>query len=127
MKRRITPSIRGQSLVEFALIVPLLLLIVFFLLDVGRAVYYYSVIYNAAREGARYGIIHPADTSGIQAAARELAVGLNAADLTITVTHPSSTTIQVNVLYRFRIITPLVELFLGRNQINLSSTAVMIN
>ena len=126
MKRRTCSSTHGQSLVEFALIVPLLLLIVFMLLDLGRAVYYYSVIYNAAREGARYGIIHPSDTAGIDAAARELAIGLDPSDLIITSSNPSETTIQVTATYRFRIITPLVEIFLGRTQIDLDSTALMI-
>ena len=58
---------RGQSLVEIAILLPLLLLIFMLMLDLGRAVYYYSVIHNAAREGARYGVIHPDDDSaGIQ-------------------------------------------------------------
>ncbi|MBI3748597.1 MAG: pilus assembly protein [Chloroflexi bacterium] len=43
----------GQSLVEFALVFPLFLLLLFGLLDVGRLVYMNSVISQAAREGAR--------------------------------------------------------------------------
>ncbi len=42
----------GQSLVEFAILLPVFLLIVVVIFDLGRAVYYYSVIFNAAREGA---------------------------------------------------------------------------
>ena len=44
---------RGQSLVEFALILPIFLLILFGLFDMGRAVYYWSTINNASREAAR--------------------------------------------------------------------------
>jgi hypothetical protein len=44
---------RGQSLVEFALILPVFLLLLFGLFDMGRAVYYWSTINNAAREAAR--------------------------------------------------------------------------
>jgi Flp pilus assembly protein TadG len=43
----------GQGLVEFALILPILLLVVFGLIDVGRLVFANSVVSQAAREGAR--------------------------------------------------------------------------
>jgi hypothetical protein len=44
---------RGQSLVEFALILPFFLLIIFGLVDMGRAVYLNSTLSQAAREAAR--------------------------------------------------------------------------
>jgi Flp pilus assembly protein TadG len=44
----------GQSLVEFALALPVLLLILLGLADFGRAFYYTTVIANAARFGAEY-------------------------------------------------------------------------
>jgi Flp pilus assembly protein TadG len=44
----------GQSLVELALLLPLLLLILLGLADFGRAFYYTTIISNAAREGAAY-------------------------------------------------------------------------
>lgn len=47
----------GQSLVEFALTLPLLLLMVVVFIDLGRIVYFYSALNNAVREGARYAIV----------------------------------------------------------------------
>jgi len=44
---------RGQALVEFALVLPIFLLILFGTLDVGRLVYTNSAVSQAAREGAR--------------------------------------------------------------------------
>ena len=44
---------RSQALIEFALISPVLLLLVFGIIDIGRAVFYYDTIAHAAREGAR--------------------------------------------------------------------------
>jgi Flp pilus assembly protein TadG len=44
---------RGQSLVEFALILPIFLLILFGLVDMGRAVYANSTLSQASREAAR--------------------------------------------------------------------------
>jgi hypothetical protein len=105
-------SARGQTLVEFALMLPLLILIVLFLFDMGRAVYYYSVIHNAAREGARYGIILPDDDAGINAAAREKAIGLDSASLSIVASRQVGGTIQVQTIYVFKPVTPLILNFL---------------
>ena len=65
----------GQEAVEFALLLPLLLLIVFGVLDLGRAFHAAIVITNAARVGARYGMDYPGNYNGILAAARAEAVG----------------------------------------------------
>ena len=51
---------RGQALVEFALVAPLLILVLFSIIEFGRAVYYIQMLDNAAREGARYAIVHGA-------------------------------------------------------------------
>lgn len=56
---------RGQALVEFAIVIPVLLVFMLAIVDFGRGIYIYSVISDAAREGARYAIVHgslaPAD------------------------------------------------------------------
>ncbi|MGK2851948.1 MAG: TadE/TadG family type IV pilus assembly protein [Candidatus Limnocylindrales bacterium] len=44
---------RGQSLVEFALVLPIFLLLLFGVIDAGRLVYLHTVLSQAAREGAR--------------------------------------------------------------------------
>ncbi len=44
---------RSQALIEFALISPVLLLLLFGIIDLGRAVFYYDTINHAVREGAR--------------------------------------------------------------------------
>lgn len=44
---------RGQGIAEFALVIPIFMLVVFGLLDAGRLVYTNSVLSQAAREGAR--------------------------------------------------------------------------
>jgi hypothetical protein len=49
--------VRGQSLVEMALILPLFLLIVFGSIDVGLLVFGHSTLSQAAREGARVGAV----------------------------------------------------------------------
>jgi Flp pilus assembly protein TadG len=44
---------RGQSLVEFAMVVPILLLLVFAIIDFGRLLMNQVTLTNAVREGAR--------------------------------------------------------------------------
>ena len=44
---------KSQALIEFALISPVLLLLLFGIIDIGRAVFYYDTLGHAAREGAR--------------------------------------------------------------------------
>jgi len=45
----------GQTLVEFSLILPIMLVMLFSLVDFGRGFYTWLVITNAARDGARAG------------------------------------------------------------------------
>jgi hypothetical protein len=49
-------SQRSQSMAEFALVAPMLLLLLFGLIDFGRAVYYYVTIQQAASEGGRVAV-----------------------------------------------------------------------
>jgi Flp pilus assembly protein TadG len=59
---------RGQSLVEFALIVTVLLTMLLGMVDFALAYYSQVVIKNAVAEGGYYAIQHPGDTAGIEAA-----------------------------------------------------------
>ena len=51
---------RGQAMVEFALAVPILFVLFFGVIEMGRFVFYYETLNHAAREGARYAIVHGA-------------------------------------------------------------------
>jgi hypothetical protein len=51
-------SHRGQSLVEFALVFPIAMLVLMAVFDVGRAVFVYNGLTNAAREGARLAAVN---------------------------------------------------------------------
>ena len=50
-------SERGQSLVEFALTLPMLLVVMFMVTEFGRALYQYNILAQATREGARVGVV----------------------------------------------------------------------
>jgi Flp pilus assembly protein TadG len=69
---------QGQSMVELAVILPLLLLIVLGTVDLGMGFKTYIALTNAAREGVRWISIHPSDQAGAMARVDEEAerVGL---------------------------------------------------
>ena len=56
--RTLGATVSGQALVEFALVAPIFLFALMTLIEFGRAVYYAQMLHNAAREGARYAIVH---------------------------------------------------------------------
>ena len=119
MRLRRKPN-SGQAMVELALTLTLFLVIILAIFDIGRAVYYYTAVQNAAREGARYGSIHQ-NTVGIQNAARSKAIGLNIN----TSVNFTTDTVEVTVTYDFKPATPVLWLVNGSNVFTLSSKAIM--
>jgi Flp pilus assembly protein TadG len=53
---------RGQALVEFALVIPIFLVLLIGLIEGGRYVFHSEILNHATREGARYGVIHGANS-----------------------------------------------------------------
>jgi Flp pilus assembly protein TadG len=105
---------KGQELVEVAILTPLLVLIAFGVLDLGRLFHASITITNAAREGARYATFHPDDQAGIVGAtqAEAQSSGINLSGSTITVTCPqgcgNGLAVRVTVSYPFQLILGLV-------------------
>lgn len=54
---------RGQALAEFAMVAPIFFLLLFGIIEGGRFILYYQALHNAAREGARYAIVHGSNSS----------------------------------------------------------------
>jgi Flp pilus assembly protein TadG len=126
------PTKRGQALVEFALVAPVFFLIVFAIIDFGRYVYYVQVLNNAAREGARYAIVHGSesfqpsgpspDDPAVASVVRNSAVGVVGTSATLAIHSswsdptrpldpPSNNrghVVKVSVTYAFRSVIPVV-------------------
>lgn len=81
-------SQRGQSLVELALILPLLTVLLMGVVDLGRGVSTYIVLSHSAREGAYWLSTHPYDVAGAVARAEE--------EMTLGGIDPSVATITAN-------------------------------
>lgn len=75
MKRSVDAHDRGAAVVEFALVVPILVLLVMGIVDVGRAYLVQTTISNAAREGVRVMALSN-DPGQARTAARSGATGL---------------------------------------------------
>ncbi len=111
----------GQSLIEYALIVPIFLLIMLMFIDLGQLAFFYSSMQNAAREGARHAIIpHETggtlwlDLAGAQAIVIDRGIGLNLAPgnvqvITLNVdTDEQVEKVRVIVTYAFNPISPII-------------------
>lgn len=61
MNRKNIFNNKGQSLVETALVLPILLLLIFGIIEFGRIFNAYIIISNASREGARYAAVGKTD------------------------------------------------------------------
>jgi Flp pilus assembly protein TadG len=103
---RNTPRDRGAAAVEFALLLPLLLLLVFGIIDFGRALNAQITLTQAAREGARLDALGRSNVaSGTQAAA----TGLSPVSVTVvTSCLPNATgDAKVQASYAFTFVTPI--------------------
>jgi len=122
---------RAQALVEYALVLPILLLLLLGIMEFGIAVFNYNSIANAAREGARYGIVHWRDAdviAGIEDAARRSTEGLDQAALDIVATIDSTVArvVRVEVTYESQLLTgPIIAAVGGDPALNLSAVATM--
>ncbi len=136
---------RGQSLVELAITLPILILLLLGTLDFGMAIFSYSMLRDAAQEGAFYGSFNPDNEEEIENRARNISpraedvvfsspVRLRDTD-TVKVkvealgdacqgaTNGVANSIQVKVSYRYPILMPFVGRLIGSNTIPLTGTA----
>lgn len=123
----------GAGLVEFSLLAPLFVVLLFGLVEFGLSIYSKGVLTNASREGARFGVVYTTprkttdeikskvqdylnksgftDTPTINVTGAE---GSSGTPLTVTVTYP----------YTFQVLPQFVCSFTG--SLNLTSNTVML-
>ena len=146
MKKEAKPIEKGQSLVELAVSLPVILLIMLASFDFGMALFSYSIVRDAAQEGALYASFNPGNKAEIENRARyilphgeEEEVFSSPVDLTdrenvaveITVkgkacegvTKGTANYVQVKVTYLYPILMPFTGRFIGSDTISLRATA----
>ncbi len=149
MSRR--PSVRrasGQSLVEFALVFPIFLLLLFGLIDIGRFVYTANALNEAAREGARFGSVAAWSQSCggtreacVQAEALHRLAAVPGATVTASCLRTpiaggtpvaasggcrTNDLLKVVVTAKFQVLTPIIGQFLGKSTLT-GSSEVTVN
>nr|MBA3296246.1 pilus assembly protein [Acidobacteriota bacterium] len=140
-RHRRRPRSRGQSIVELALILPVLMLLVGSALDLGRMFYSQITIANAAREGAYEASYQPTSFKSnaschaadnrimcrVLSEAKGSFVSVNKADVSVACSNTCAkgigSTVTVTVLGRFSLLTPLMAPFFGGSNVILTSTA----
>jgi Flp pilus assembly protein TadG len=107
---RLIRSKRGQGLLEFALIVPVLLLLLFGIIEFGRILNQQLIVSEAAREGARAYAVCPtagSATTAANTAMNNLQAGMSS-NATIKADTPSVGYVTVTVSMNVTIYTPLI-------------------
>ena len=123
---KILKNQKGQALVEFALILPILLLLVMGILQFGMMLNSYLTIENASREGARVGIIGSTNAEIINAIiATSPSLDPNKLTVTITPTNRvAGDTLTVAINYNYELIVPIISSLLN-NEVTLNSQTSM--
>jgi Flp pilus assembly protein TadG len=117
---------RGQALVEFALVLPVFVLVLMGIFDLGRAVYAYNTISNAARSAIRVAIVDQnLELIKERAAQQAVALGVDPnTDVDVAFKQPDSATdcitpiaiaceVEVIVRYQYSAATPVIGNIVG--------------
>ena len=125
---------KGQALVEFTLLVPIFLLLLFAIIDFGMGFYSWITVTNAAREGARLGAVLATQQEIEDRVYQAASLPNEATKMTVVVTNAQGQpgqSVTVTVNYDYDLITPLAGIvsFVSGNTLGptltFSSTADM--
>ena len=137
IRRRKKNGEKGQALAEFALLVPIFLLLLFAIVDFGMGFHSWITVTNAAREGARLGAVLATEQQIEDRVRQTSDLPNEATNMTVTVTNAADAgglpgqSVVVKVDYNYDLITPLagfVQMVSGNilgPTLTLSSTAEM--
>ncbi len=123
----------GAGLVEFALVLPALMLVTIGLIDMGRMMWYRTTLEHIVREGTRYAAVRgasnpfPATENAIIAYVRERTIGITDQDLAINVAwspnNASGSTVTISVTYDFNF---MITGFMSLGPLRLASDSTMV-
>ncbi len=136
---------RGQALVEFALVLPLLLLLLVGLVEFGRAWNLHQVVTDASREGARHAVLQSGVATSVRDDSVRAVVNRALANAAVNPNNPAidvdvspstlagdPVTVEVRVPYEFVFLGPMMSWFAQGwggtdNAITLTSRSTMRN
>ncbi len=123
-------SERGQSLVELALSILILVYLLAGAVEFGLAFFQFVQLRDAAQEGALYGSMKPNDLAGVEARVRAASTSpIDLSDTSLVTVTPTiigsaceGDGIEVRVSYNHKIFMPFIPQFIGSSTIPLTAT-----
>lgn len=123
----------GQSLIELALSLVVLLILLAGVVDFGRIAFYYIAMRDSAQEGASYGSIFPNDCEEIINRVEAGVVDTNRINVTLNIDgdeckvcdhkYSPGEIIEIKVSDpNFPLTMPFIGIFIGKNEISLETT-----
>ncbi len=148
-KKSIPPANeRGQSLVELAVSLPVMILLLLGTVDFGMAIFSYAIIRDAAQEGALYGSFNPGNKAEIENRARYISphgedlifsspVELTDKELVQVevkslgnscqgIKNGKANSIRVRVRYEYPFLMPFIGTLIGSDTISLTGSATNV-
>lgn len=121
-------SRKGQSLVEFALVLPILIVLLVGIFEFGQIFNAYLQINHASREGARTGALRGTDTE-IEQSVSDSSPTLDPTLMTVTITPSESSrtrgeSVEVQVDYDYQVVVGVIGDIISDN-INLTTQTTM--
>jgi Flp pilus assembly protein TadG len=108
----------GVAAIEFALVIPIFMLVIYSFMELGRALFIHNSLGNAVFEAARYAIVHgsasddPASTGDItdelEASASQLDPDLLDVDVSFTPNNDPGSVVSIAATYQFHFMTGLI-------------------
>ncbi len=127
---KINKNSKGQSIVELALVLPLILFLIMGMIDFGRIMNAYLITNQASREGVRQAAVGKTDTEIIYAV-NHTAASLDSSILSILIEPHESlrhrgTETQVAITYEVEIITPMMSQIISNPFVIETSTRMRV-
>ena len=127
-QRQIKEDENGQSIVEAAFVIPLLIVILCGIIDFGWIFFNQLTLNNCSRHGARYAIVNSDNTNLLAAVTSEVKfVGgfEDTQNLTVALDRVNNTDIKVTVTKTVDVLTPISGIFTSDQKVMLTSSSVM--
>ena len=107
--KRLTHSERGAALVEMVFVLPLLIVLAFGIVDVGRLLFTQITLNESVQEGTLYAASHPDDPNGARLRVVDSLDDSIIEIADVTVTCPTATTIEVSLTHDVTLLSPWVS------------------
>jgi len=132
VKRHLLPGCEAASAVEFALLLPVLVLCICGIIDFGCIFLDWNMVNEASREAARYAAVNKSVNNNNPPTKAEVQTYINGIYPSVTLSQltpnppTSGNTVKATVTYSYTIMTPVISPFFTSNPVTLTGTTTML-